>query len=73
VRPGLTIPASFSLPGSPRHAGAKPRKWLKFKQPAGGAEPSMHSTAEQDSCSPKGGWGGIFSFRRSQEGPLRAA
>lgn len=64
---GITIPASFSLPGSPQHA--KPRKWLKFKSgPGGGVQPSMQSTWELDGCGTKGGWGGIFAFRRSLDG-----
>jgi hypothetical protein len=74
---GLTIPASFSLPGSPQHD--KPRRWLKFKaSPAGinmqpivmqGEEEAESGTSNSTSAamttSKASGWGGIFAFRRS--------
>jgi hypothetical protein len=66
---GITIPAAYSLPGSPQHA--KPRKWLKFKSHAaagGGGLHSVPSAAELEQCGGKGGWGGIFAFRRSLDG-----
>ncbi|KAL4855840.1 hypothetical protein ACK3TF_003607 [Chlorella vulgaris] len=71
---GLTIPASFSLPGSPQHD--TPRKWLKFKaSPAGismqpilmqGGEEAVGGTSNPTSKA--GGWGGIFAIRRSVDG-----
>lgn len=71
---GLTIPAEYSLPGSPQHP--KPRKWLKFKsssgreageaeQQAGGPGPTAEGGIGKTSS---GGWGGIFAFRRSVDG-----
>ena len=77
---GLTLDASYSLPGSgsPR-AHSRPRKWLKFKGAQGAAEGSpgggggeacapQHSSADLDGCGGGRGWGGIFAFRRSVDG-----
>jgi hypothetical protein len=80
VQHGIAIAAEYSLPGSPRQGrpAAAPRKWLKFKSSSSGGgkgdaelAPSVHSGVGEESeggAGSKGGWGGIFAFRRSVDG-----
>ena len=80
---GLTIAAEYSVPGSTQHNKPRKWLKFKGGSTAGSSSGSGggggredvqhsghggHSTEELDGCAPRGGWGGIFAFRRSVDG-----